>query len=548
MRPPIRRVLALLHALLLPLAAAGAQRVLGPGEDAVTIPRGTLRVAIGGELTLQRDRWNYGTLEPLGAGFSGPVDATRLAILAPLQADVQALGASGFDASLGATRMDLRQRIFVTPFSLELGVTDWLTIGAVAPLVRTRAESQFRLDGASATLGPNPFYAGSAVPGQNRTIIDTYLLARQDLITRRDDCAANPGSAPECPTILAEGAQVNALIGSSLQFAVALERVYGGQGGTAPSRYVPLAGSPAEQAIQARSDAMRASLERYGITTLTPATGLPLGAQTPLSAADLQQLVRDPLEGYGARPLANSGQLGLGDVDVHVRVRLWDTFGGTPASRLAASRPGFRQSIGLIGRIGSGTPAEPDDFLGLGTGSGEHAIGVRSYTDLVLNARLWASVVVGWAQAQGEEVVVRLPSAYGPQLLEPWREVTASVRRRPLYQAEVSPRWIVNDYLMLGGYYGWRHKTQDRFTAPPVTAPGATTPAATLDPLTASREQRVGLSVTFSTLAAQQAGRVRRAFELSYAHQQSIGSTIGLTPKRWEDRISLRYYTRLWGR
>lgn len=546
MRPPILRVLPLLCALALPLAPLGAQRVLGPTEDAVTIPRGVLRIAVGGELTVFRDRWNYGTLEKLGAGFSGPLDPTRLAILAPLQDDVRAQGVAGFTASLGDARLDLRQRIFVTPFSLEYGATEWLTVGVSAPLVRVRAEGLYRLDGTAATVGPNPFFLGSAVPASNQAAIDRFVQASASLAARRDGCAANPASAPECPTILAEAANVDALIGTSAGFAQRLERIYGGQGATPPSPYVPLAGSPTELALQARVDAMRTALERYGVTDLATA-GLPLGAQTPLSAADLEALIQDPAAGYGARPLTSSARLGLGDIDVTARVRLWDTFGGTQASRLAASRFGFRQSVGVILRVGSGTPADPGDFLDLGTGAGENAIGFRSYTDVVLDERFWTSVVVGWAQAQGEEVRVRVPSSYGPQLLEPWREVTATVTRRPLYQAEISPRYIVNDYLAIGGYYGWRHKTQDRFEYPAVTAPSGA-PVTTVDPLTATREQRAGLTLTFSTLAAQQAGRVKRAFELSLTHQQSIGSTIGLTPKRWEDRVHLRYYTRLFGR
>src|SRR5690606_18450315 len=149
------------------------------------------------------------------------------------------------------------------------------------------------------------------------------------------------------------------------------------------------------------------------------------------------RLMRDSTSGYGAKPIDGSARINIGDVDVTAKIRLFDSFGGTQRTRLAASGFGFRQSIGLTFRIGSGIAADPGDFLDLGTGSGENAIGVRSYTDVVFNDRLWTSIVVGWAQAQGTEARVRIPGTPGQQLLESWREVTATVERRPLYQAEI---------------------------------------------------------------------------------------------------------------
>ncbi len=549
-RPFIRRlVLPAALALALPTGAVRAQRVLGADADAVTIPRGVLRIGFGGELTLQRDRWDYGRLEPLGAGFSGPLNSARLTALGPVEDDVRALGVPDFAASLGEARLDLRQRIFVTPFSLEYGATEWLTIGVTAPLVRVRSEALYRLDGAGglATVGLNPYFIGSAVPATNRATIDQFSGAAQALTARRDGCIANPASAPECPTILAEAAEVNALIGTTSTFAARLGTLYGGDGLPEPSPYVPMSGSAAEQALLARVIALRDAHTRYGVTAIAPATTLPLGAQTPLTASDLERLMRDSTAGYGAKPLDGSARINIGDVDVSAKIRVFDSFGRTQRARLDADGFGFRQSIGVTFRIGSGIAADPGDFLDLGTGSGENAIGFRSYTDVVFNRRLWTSIVVGWAQAQGSEQRIRIPAVQGDQALESWREVMATVQRRPVYQAEIAPRYHLSDYIAIGGYYGVRHRTQDRFTYPAITTPWGAV-AATSDPLTASREQRVGVSLSFSTLAAHDKGRVRRAFEMSVSHQQSISSSIGLTPKRWEDRLQFRYYTRLFGR
>jgi hypothetical protein len=546
--------LRLLSSFALALAAAPvalhAQRVLGPGEDAVTIPRGMLRIGVGGELSFLRDRWTDGVLEPLGAGFSVPaLGPAQLAILAPLQSDVRALGATDFEASLGATRLDLRQRLFVTPFSLEFGVADWLTLGVTAPLVRSRAESQFRLDGANglATVGLNPYFLGAAVPGGNRATIDQFSSAATSLASRRDACMADAAAAPECATILAESADVDALIARSSGFATTLGTVYGGAGLPAPAPYVPMQGSAAEQLLLTRVDSLRDAFTRYGVGDIAPGTGLPLGAQAPLTADDLARLLADSTSGYGARPLANAGRIDIGDVDVGLKVRLFDTFGGSAAQRLAASRFGMRQSFGLTYRIGSGIPAPADDFLDLGTGNGEDAIGVRSYTDVVFGARFWTTIVVGWARAEGGDVRVRLPSYDGQQLLESWRETDVQVTRGAVLQAEVAPRFHLNDFLAVGGYWGWRQHAEDEYTGIPATAPVPFSPAL-MAPSAERDEHRAGFSVTFSSLAAHADGRVRRPFEISWAHHQSVASGTGVVPKRWEDRLQFRYYARLFGR
>ena len=134
-------VAALLGGSVVPTTAA-SQRILTTGPDAVTLPRGTFRVETGGELTIQRDRWNEGRLEGIGGALTGtPLDATRLTLLAPIEGLVRGLGVDDFRASLGPTRLDVRQRLFASALGLEYGVTSRLTLGVRATLVRTRPEA-----------------------------------------------------------------------------------------------------------------------------------------------------------------------------------------------------------------------------------------------------------------------------------------------------------------------------------------------------------------------------------------------------------------------
>ncbi|MFZ9450053.1 MAG: hypothetical protein ACO3CC_18020, partial [Alphaproteobacteria bacterium] len=70
-----------------------------------------------------------------------------------------------------------------------------------------------------------------------------------------------------------------------------------------------------------------------------------------------------------------------------------------------------------------------------------------------------------------------------------------------------------------------------------------------LDAWRARDEQRAGLSLTYSTLAARRRLEVRgTAWELSYTHLQSIASARGLVPKAFEDRVLIRAYPRFLAR
>lgn len=540
--------------LVLMAAPLHAQRILGAGEDAVTLPRGAFRIGIAGESRMQRDGWRDGTLGGLAGTFTGPqLGAAQLSRLAGTQQLVRDLGVADFSASLGAPRLDARQRVFVTPLSIEYGLASWFTLGVRAPLVRTRTEARLTVDGDSgrANLGLNPIRLGSGVAAANLATINAYVAAANNLTSRRNACQANPGAAAECPTILAELAAVAQLATRTSQFATGLSTLYGG-GAAAGQRYVPRAGSAAEAALLARVDSLRSALTRYGIGDITPTTTLPLAAQTPLTAADLDALVRDSTDGFGARDLSDGGLTAIGDLELQARIKLFDSFGPDHAERFASTGRGLRQTLVVTGRIGTGTVERPDALLDQGSGTGTDAIGLRSVTDLVWNRRAWVSVSVGAVQGFAQTRRMRVPSADDFVFLEAWREADVDVDPGLRLDAAVTPQWMLNDYLAVGASYRWRRWVADVHRTPG-TAPdpdGNPIPllASALDAATEAEEHAFGLNATFSTLAAKARGRDGLALEVSYQHLQSLASGMGVVPKRWEDRLTLRYYTRFFRR
>ena len=548
----IRRLTVTLAALLASAPSVHAQRILGPTEDAVTLPRRTFRATVGGESSVQRDRWRDGTLEGLGAPLTGDsLNAVRLSLLGPLDASLRALGVPGLPSTLGSPRLDVRQRLFVTPVGLEYGLTDRITLGVRATLVRTRAEALLRMRGDSgrANVGVNPITLGSGVAVANGTAIGRYSAAAAALIARRDACVANPGTSAQCPTILAELSRVATLAAIAGQFATGLSQLYGTTI-TAGRPYVPMAGSAIDSALKARSDSLATAMSRYGITSLTGAT-LPLGAQTPLTAADLSALVADSSRGYGARALNDNALTAIGDVHVGAKILVLDRVARGDNGRFTAEARGIRQSIGLDVRIGTGTPDDPDGLIDLATGTGMHAVTVRSHTDLVWDERFWATVNVGFAQGIGSVARdLRLPSLASQEFLEAWRTRPTDVRPGSALEAEVAPRWQVSEYIALTALWQWRRTTMDQHAlaaGAPVEdlLPGQLPmDAALLDARTATSAHRAALGATYSTLAARAHGRDGIAWEISYLHLQSLASGAGIVPKRFEDRIVLRVYPR----
>ena len=63
-----------------------------------------------------------------------------------------------------------------------------------------------------------------------------------------------------------------------------------------------------------------------------------------------------------------------------------------------------------------------------------------------------------------------------------------------------------------------------------------------------ANEHRWAWTFTYSTVGSTARGVARLPLGLHYTHEQSVGSTRGIVPRRWEDRVQIRVYTRLFGR
>lgn len=534
--------------------AAHAQRVLSPTLDATTLRRGVLRTSFEGENILLRGRWADGESQTLGAGLGGRLDERRAPELLSLSSAFGGLGIADTDVNLGNAEFDLRQRLAVTRLGLEYGITDRVTFRVRAPFVRSRAEGSLGFDGSFATAGLNPSLAGSGVAASNRSIVDAYANAASALQARRDACVANASAFPECTGILAEASQVSAAIARAAQLASAFTTIYGADGLGAGMRYVPMQGSGLEDFLGTIAAGLRNDYTRWGTPIAVTGTGLPLGAQAPITAAELNGIYTDPRpDGFGALPLRRSARQDLGDVDIGLTVKLFDDF-PTDSARFAAKQFGLRHSVALTYRLGGGNFDLPDNIIDLGTGSGHDAIALHAITDVIVNERFWATLSLGWARGAEHERTMRLPVTRGDDLIDPFRLTRVSITPANMWELRVAPRWQFNDYLGVGGEWRFRARGEDAVRsidpAAMMVVPGVPLnygDGAMQTPSDAN-EHRWAWTVSYSTVGSNARGVARLPLDLFYTHEQSVGSSRGIVPRRWEDRIQLRFYTRLFGR
>jgi hypothetical protein len=543
---------ALAACTLLPLDA-GAQRVFGTGQDATTPRRGVLRTTFSGENVLLRGRWADGTAQELGAGLSSPLAPGNVVEMAAISGILGTFSSEFAFPTLGSPDVDLRQRLAFTRLGFEYGVTDRLAVRVQAPFVRARAEALLRLNPTGATAGLNPSLTGTGVAAGNRAVVDAYQNAVSSLTTRRDACAGDPGAFAECATINAETALVEAAIARGTQFATALTTIYGADGLAPGQRYVPMVGSSIEAIFAGIGDGLRTDFTRWGVNDVTASTGLPLGAQTHITAGELERLMAaDEGDGFAARPLTRSARQDLGDVDIGLTFTLFDAYPSDSARR-AVTGLGFRQSLGLTYRLGGGNFDLPDNLIDLGTGSGHDAIALHSFTDVMLNDRFWATVTVGWGLGAAHERVIRVPQQQGDDLIPVQRQALVRITPASMLELRVSPRYQLNDYFGFGAEWRFRSRGEDavRAVGSSLAAPGGlTVPSGdgAMQTPSNSNEHRWAWSVAYSTLGAESRGKARMPLEIVYSHEQSVASFRGIVPRRWEDRVALRFYTRLLGR
>src|SRR4029079_7906579 len=164
---------------------AGAQRVLGVGDDALVLPRGVFRFRILGQWTWFNERYGMdtpgrpdGALEPLGVDFTlDTIGVKQFPNLASLPTGLQSLtGNPNWHATLGNTVVNLRYHVVAFPLVFEAGLSKRLSIGIQIPYVHTQSSAFFNVNtaGTNGNLGFNPALAVAAAAAHNAALLTQF--------------------------------------------------------------------------------------------------------------------------------------------------------------------------------------------------------------------------------------------------------------------------------------------------------------------------------------------------------------------------------------
>lgn len=539
-----------------------AQRVLGVGDDALVLPRGVLRVRTIGQWTSFNERYGMdtpgrtnGALEPLGIDFTlDTIGVREFPNLANLQAGLRSLtGNPNFGLTLGNTRVNLNDRAAAIPFVVEAGLSQRFSIRVQIPYVKTTSSVFFGVNTnqREGNLGFNPALANTIAAGVNTTMYNQFTAAAAQLSASLAACQGS--SAPQCAPLNAQRGNAQALIASSSAFAGGVDQIYsGGSAGiTFASPFVPITGTDAQLAIEARVAAFRALYASFGVNSIT-STG-PFAAQNRLTLTDAQTILSDPAFGVAADPLQTTTRGHIGDIDVGGTFLVFDSFGNSSEARMSPGGLNFRASAGGVVRLPTGQSDSPNNFVDIGTGNGQTDLEGRLYADLLVGSHFWQSFVVRYNDQLADNQFMRIIDLPNKELAPLYRRQKVRRDLGNAFEFETSPRIVLNDFFAVSGQYLYRHKGQDHYTGTfavdsAVTGfADITLDASTLDLETETTEHRLGGGISFSNLFAFQEGKAKIPFEVTYLHWQTVKGAGGNQPKFFTDQIQLRLYARLFG-
>ncbi len=537
---------------------AGAQRVLGVGDDALVLPRGVFRFRTLGNWTWFNERYGKdtpghpdGALEPLGIDFTlDTIGVRQFPNLIALQGGLQQLtGNPIWYPTLGNTVVNLRDHVTAYPFVFEAGLSNRFSVGIQVPYVHTETSAFFNVNttGTQGNIGFNPALAVAAAATQNTTMFTQFTTAANTLEGSIAACQANPAASPSCPALLANQANARALIANSRAFAGGVNQIY------STSPFVPIVGTDAQLAIEARVQAFKSLYSSFLGAGNPITTNGPFASQGRLTVRDAQVILTNPAFGIAADPLQSVSRSHVGDIDIGGKFSVFDSFGRSTEARMSPKGLNFRTAVGVTFRLPTAQIESPNNFIDIGTGRKAKTVEGRWFGDVLLGSRFWQSFIVRFNKPFSDDQEMRIIDLPNEELAPLYRKQTIRRQLGTTFEFETAPRIVVNDFLSVSGWYMYRNKKQDDYTGT-FTIPAAVTgfsditiDAATLDLETAQTEHRLGGGISFSNVYSFEQGKAKVPFEVQYLHWQTVKGAGGNQPKFFTDQIQLRLYARIFG-
>ncbi len=507
-----------------------AQATTNPQVDASVLPRGVGSLRVLTSWTRYDELLGTApglSLGPRNIGYSLNADSVTTAVAPQLTTSENAIRTLSADPAFRLTAGQLftaaNSRVVTAPLILEYGLTRWLTIGAVVPLVETRTTvfSQLNPQLGFANVGPNPGRTNAQARESEASLVSSFRAAATALQQQLAQCQANP--TPDCATLLAQQATATALIQTTGATADAIETLYGGDPTHPGQLFVPLSGSAVQNTINARINGLLAQYQTLLPSAVISGTVAPAGG--PGARAEMQQM----LAAIGHDSLQGIDRTSIGDVSVGATLQLFNSFHDS-----TKTGPQARMSVHGEYRFATGEPADRNKYFDIGTGYGQPGIEVGAAVDAVFG-RLSATVLGSYTAQLSDIQVSRVPNP-ASLLLPLVNTVPGTYSAGNVISLSVIPRWRVAGFFTVNAEYTLTNVGADNYSAVSALAvPGIPGNAA-------STTQAVGFGFSYATIGISNAVPRRLPYEMTFSHLETLTGTGGPTPKTFRDQIMLRVF------
>jgi hypothetical protein len=516
-------------------STAAAQSTSPTMSDATVVTRGAFRLRGSVEWTRIDGVFGPGgsTVLPLGSSLTTDLNVTTLPLLATGEAAAQTLAADpSLRFSAGQLTTSVDSRIASVPLMAEYGLTSRITLGIVVPIVQSRSVVSWQLNGksdSSANIGANPaaFLGVTTAYSANAAVATGLTTARAQLSQQLSDCALS-STTPACQALLGRSAEANALISATSIFTSAVGALYGvSPTGQAGSPFVPIAGSAAQAAIDARLANLRASYTSFG---LSAGSGALKAAEAAAANDQFKTLVQAPEFGIGLDSLGTTQQTALGDVELSVTSQLFNGFGSTGSVKLRAAAAG-------VVRLGTGHPARANHPFDVPTGDGQMDLEVRGAMDALVGSHLLTTIAGTFTLQTGSVATTRLPNTPGATFGLDF-PVDGSVKYGNMASVSLNPRYMLTPALIVGALAVGSYRGADQ-----VTVTGFNPNDIVFGNPNALTTYSGGLTISYSNLASESGtGGPSFPAEILYSHLETLGASAAGAAKGYRDSIEMRFY------
>ncbi|MGD2069749.1 MAG: hypothetical protein PVI57_13830, partial [Gemmatimonadota bacterium] len=429
--------------LLLPLLAflLASHPTLAQETESPLSPAGRLRLQVAPAFVAWDSRYGEEGSEPLGADLDVGETTAFFPGVPNLETGLRALlDDPEYSGSLGRTQARVSADRLELPLRVDVGVFDWLTVGATVPLVKGRTEITLDFDSAGANLGGNPVLTDLASVA---AYVDGLNTAGAAASGRADEVCASEPESEACSSAMALADDLGS-------FNADLSEAY------RASFLFPTTESAAGTTLRERSDALDGRLVEAGLEGL--AGTLPLAEPLPDRAA-----FDDFVASAFAMPspaLGNPVELWeLGDVELHAVVQLLEGVRRDSTDERATAR--WQVGAGGLVRLGTGSRDDPAVLLDHPAGDGQTDLEGRLFANLVWHRLgLWTDIRYG---VQLSTNVTRRVGPSGLPFLAPRGLSLLKWTPGSYLRLEVAPRvHLTGELAVSAGYHLWS-KAQDSY-------------------------------------------------------------------------------------